>query len=116
MVGNNPHMIQKPKRHGVILHASSNPTWLTSPKRFRILPWDFLGTISGFGTGDTIDATNFAETATSYSFLENSMGTGGTLTLHDASLTANILMTGDYSNKSFSLAPDSGTGTLVKFV
>ena len=46
------------------------------------------------------------------------MGTGGTLTLTDASLslTANIQMTGDYSNKSFTLAPDSGTGTLVKFV
>ena len=46
------------------------------------------------------------------------MGTGGTLTLTDtsSSLTANILMTGDYSNKSFTLAPDSGTGTLVKFV
>jgi hypothetical protein len=44
------------------------------------------------------------------------MGTGGTLTLHDASLTANILMTGHYTNSDFTLAPDSGTGTLVKFV
>ena len=46
------------------------------------------------------------------------MVTGGTLTLTDtaANLTANILMTGDYSNSSFSLAHDSGTGTLVKFV
>ena len=76
----------------------------------------FAATIKGFGTADTIDATNFVETATSHSFLENSMGTGGTLSLHDASLTANILMTGDYSNSSFTLAPDSGTGTLVKFV
>ena len=43
--------------------------------------------------------------------------TGGTLTLTDASrLTANILMTGDYSKLSFTLAPDRGTGTLVKFV
>ena len=80
------------------------------------LAQDFAATISGFGTGDTIDATNFVETATSYNFVENSMGTGGTLTLHDASLTANILMTGDYSNSSFTLAHDSGTGTLVKFV
>ena len=46
------------------------------------------------------------------------MGTGGTLTLTDTSpsLTANILMTGDYSKSDFTLAPDSGTGTLVKFV
>ena len=78
----------------------------------------FAATISGFGTGDTIDATNFLETATSYNFVENIAGTGGTLTLTDASpsLTANIQMTGVYSNKSFTLAPDSGTGTLVKFV
>jgi len=77
----------------------------------------FAATISGFGTGDTIDATNFVETATSYNFVENSAMTGGTLTLTDTSLslTANILMTGDYSNSSFSLAHDSGTGTLVKF-
>ncbi len=79
---------------------------------------NFAGTIYAFGTNDTIDATNFVETATSYNFVENFMGTGGTLTLTDttSSLTANILMTGDYSNSSFTLAPDSGTGTLVKFV
>ena len=79
----------------------------------------FAATISGFGTGDTIDAMNFlAPPATTYNFVENSAGTGGTLTLTDTSLrlTANILMTGVYSNSSFSLAPDSGTGTLVKFV
>jgi hypothetical protein len=77
----------------------------------------FAATISGFGTGDTIDATNFhAPPATTYNFVENIAGTGGTLTLQDGSLTANIQMTGDYSKSSFSLAPDSGTGTLVKFV
>ncbi len=76
---------------------------------------NFAATISGFGTGDTIDATNFVETKTTYDFVENLMGTGGTLSLHDGSLTANIQMTGDYSNSSFTLAPDSGTGTLVKF-
>ena len=75
----------------------------------------FAATISGFGTGDTIDATNFLLSGTSYNFVENIAGTGGTLTLTDGGLTANILMTGDYSNKSFTLAPDSGTGTLVKF-
>jgi hypothetical protein len=79
----------------------------------------FAATISGFGTGDTIDATNFhAPPATTYSFLENSAMTGGTLTLTDTSLslTANIHLTGHYSNSSFTLAHDSGTGTLVKFV
>jgi fibronectin-binding autotransporter adhesin len=76
----------------------------------------FAATISGFGSGDTIDATNFLKTGTTYNFVENMAGTGGTLTLRDASLTANILMTGVYTKSDFTLAPDSGTGTLVKFV
>ena len=53
---------------------------------------------------------------TTFNFVENSKGTGGTLTLHDGSLTANILMHGHYTNSDFTLAPDHGTGTLVKFV
>jgi fibronectin-binding autotransporter adhesin len=79
---------------------------------------NFAATIKGFGTGDTIDATNFLKTATTYNFVENLMGTGGTLTLTDTSHspTANIPMTGDYSKSSFTLASDSGTGTLVRFV
>jgi hypothetical protein len=78
---------------------------------------NFAATISGFGTGDTIDATNFlAPPSTTYNFVENIAGTGGTLTLHDASLIANILMTGLYTKSDFTLAPDHGTGTLVKFV
>jgi hypothetical protein len=48
------------------------------------LAQSFLATISGFGTGDTIDATNFhAPPATTFNFLENSAMTGGTLTLTD---------------------------------
>jgi hypothetical protein len=77
---------------------------------------NFAATISGFGTNDTIDAANFLLSGTTVNFVENSGGTGGTLTLHDGSLTANILMTGVYTKSDFTLAPDSGTGTLVKFV
>jgi hypothetical protein len=76
----------------------------------------FAATISGFGTGDTIDAANFLKTGTTFNFVENSGGAGGTLILHDAGLTANILMTGVYTKSDFTLAADSGTGTLVKFV
>jgi hypothetical protein len=76
----------------------------------------FAATIRGFGTGDTIDAANFhAPPATTFNFVENSGSTGGTLTLHDGSLTANIHLTGHYTNSDFTLAPDHGTGTLVKF-
>jgi hypothetical protein len=77
---------------------------------------NFAGTIYGFGTGDTIDAANFLLSGTTFNFVENSGGTGGTLTLQDGSLTANILMKGLYSNLDFTLTPDGGTGTLVKFV
>jgi hypothetical protein len=79
---------------------------------------NFAATISGFGTGDTIDAANFLLSGTTFKFVENSSGTGGTLTLTDKGLglTANIHLTGHYSNSDFTVAPDSGTGTLVKFV
>jgi hypothetical protein len=53
---------------------------------------------------------------TSFNFLENSQGTGGTLTLTDGPLAANISMTGSYTNNDFEKAMDSGTGTLIKFV
>jgi hypothetical protein len=75
----------------------------------------FAGRIRGFGTGDTIDAANFLLSETTFNFVENSRGTGGTLTLNDGSLTANIHLTGGYTKSDFTLAPDSGTGTLVKF-
>jgi hypothetical protein len=61
---------------------------------------DFSGTISNFGAGDAIDAQNFKNGSTSYNFVENSQGTGGTLTLTYGSLVANILMTGSYTNTS----------------
>ena len=76
----------------------------------------FAATISGVGKGDTIDAANFLLSGTKFHFVENSAGTGGTLTLHDESRTAHILMTGHYSHSDFTLAPDHGAGTLVKFV
>jgi hypothetical protein len=76
----------------------------------------FAATISGFDTGDTIDARNFLLSGTTHNFVENSGGTGGTLPLTDGSLTANILLAGVYTKSDFTLAPDSGTGTLVKFV
>ena len=78
----------------------------------------FAATISGFGTGETIDAANFLLSGTTFNFTPNSRDTGGTLSLHDSTsgLTANIHLTGRYSNADFTLAPDHGTGTLVKFV
>jgi hypothetical protein len=79
---------------------------------------EFAATIAGFGTNDTIDAANFLFSGTTFNFAENSGGTGGTLSLHDSTsgLTASIHLTGTYPSSDFALAPDHGTGTLVKFV
>lgn len=75
---------------------------------------EFGGTLTGFGAGDAIDAENFKYGSTSIVF--NPSGNGGTLVLTYGSLTANILMTGSYSTGDFQPNPDSGTGTLIKFV
>jgi hypothetical protein len=77
---------------------------------------EFSGTLTGFGTGDAIDAQNFKDGSTSIVFNPNSQNTGGTLVLTYGSLTANILMTGSYTTGDFQPDPDSGTGTLIKFV
>jgi hypothetical protein len=67
----------------------------------------FAATIKGFGTGDTITAANFLLSGTTKNFVENTAGTGGTLTLHDGGLTAHILMIGVYSN--FRISPSLPT-------
>ena len=77
---------------------------------------EFGGTLTGFGTGDAIDAQNFKHGSTSIVFNPNAQETGGTLTLTYGSLTANILMSGSYTTGDFQPNPDSGTGTLIKFV
>jgi hypothetical protein len=77
---------------------------------------EFSATLTGFGTGDAIDAQNFKDGSTSIVFNPNSQNTGGTLVLTYGSLTANILMTGSYATGDFQPDPDSGTGTLIKFV
>jgi hypothetical protein len=67
----------------------------------------FAATIKGFGTDDTIDAANFLFSGTpTFNFAENSGGTGGTLTLQDGSLTANILMSGNIRTQ---ISPSPGT-------
>ncbi len=76
----------------------------------------FSGTLEEFGTGDAIDAQAFAYASTSFNFVENLGGTGGTLTVTGGSLVDNIFLAGSYSNNDFQKAMDSGTGPLIKFV
>ena len=113
MIPSPPYLVQQRASDAAFMLREEYPDRLTLEQG-----QSFAATIRGFGTGDTIDATSFVETGTTYNFIENSAGTGGTLTLTDTSqdLTANIHLTGHYSNSSFTLAPDSGIGTLVKFV
>jgi hypothetical protein len=76
----------------------------------------FAATISGFGTADTIDAISLLKGSATYNFVENAGNTGGTLSLSDGTHSAQLLLSGSYTNASFQLAADSGTGTLIKFV
>jgi autotransporter-associated beta strand protein len=85
---------------------------------------DFTGTITGFaGDGtvansDLIDVmdVNFADVATSKTtYMENAAGTGGTLTLHDASGQAldSINFDGNYQLANFTIESDGDGGTLI---
>jgi hypothetical protein len=87
----------------------------------------FTGTIAGFfndGTNsDTLDLQDINFASVSWTFKENSAGSGGTLSITDGSHKANIALIGHYlaangtassgSSTLFQTAIDSGTGTLV---
>ncbi|HET7885165.1 MAG TPA: hypothetical protein VFL62_02955, partial [Bradyrhizobium sp.] len=85
---------------------------------------DFTGSITGFaGDGtivnsDLIDVAdvNFANVATDKTtYTENSAGTGGTLTLHDANgqVLDSINFTGNYQLANFTIEDDGTGGTLI---
>jgi hypothetical protein len=81
---------------------------------------DFTGKISGFaGDGtransDTIDLKDIAfSSLTNETYVENSDGTGGTLTLSDGTGTANINFSGNYVLQNFSFSNDGSGGTLI---
>ncbi len=78
----------------------------------------FTAQVIGFtGTGvlstsDVIDIKDVANASATDSF--NGTASSGTLTVSDATHdTANILLTGNYTNSTFTLSPDPGVGTNV---
>jgi hypothetical protein len=78
-------------------------------------PLSFLGTIGGFGTGDTIDLLNTIATAVSYQ--GNASCSGGVLTVMNGVTTAAKLhLAGCYATFDFSLASDGHGGTSIGFV
>ncbi len=66
-------------------------------------------TIAGFTKNDTIDLTDFAATAASYT-----AGTG--LVLRNASATTTIDLTGSLSHAAFSVHSDGAGGTVIEDV
>ncbi len=81
---------------------------------------DFTGVITGFaGDGtpsnsDSIDLKDIAFSGlTNETYTENSTGTGGTLTLSDGTLTANINFAGNYVLQNFTFSNDGSGGTLI---
>jgi hypothetical protein len=74
----------------------------------------FTGTIAGFFTdgtnSDTLDLQDIDVATVSWTFKENSGGTGGTLSITDG---AHKGTASSGSSSLFQTANDSGTGTLV---
>ena len=76
----------------------------------------FNGTISGFDGSDVIDLANVDLGGASINYHENADGTGGTLTISDGSLVAELVLLGDYSADNFNLVADPVKGTLISYV
>jgi hypothetical protein len=54
--------------------------------------------------------------AASISYHENTAGTGGTLTISDGALTAELSLLGHYSADNFSIVTDQAKGISVTYV
>ncbi len=77
-------------------------------------PSTFTGTVSGFQGQDIIDLPGIAFGAnTTLGYLPNSNQTGGTLTLTNATHSANIALLGNYMASSFAIVSDTSGGTMV---
>ena len=70
----------------------------------------YIGTVSGFGTGDTIDVTDLAYASNETATWDQ---TNGILTITSGPQTASIDLAGTYSQNSFALTADSSGGTDV---
>ncbi len=79
----------------------------------------FAGTIAGGHASDSIDLTNLLwQSGGTLNYTANGGGTGGTLAVTSNGQTVNLLLSGSYTNSSFSIGADSihtGAGTLITF-
>ena len=77
---------------------------------------EFSGSIAGFDGDDKLDLLDIAFGAdSSFSYVANAEGTGGTLTVTDGTHTANIALLGQYGVEGFEIGGDDGVGTLIKY-
>ena len=76
----------------------------------------YIGTVSSFAAGDTIDVTDLAyatnETVT-WTQQTTGVNASGTLTMDGGSQIASVTLAGVYTQTNFALAQDNGTGTDV---
>ena len=99
--------IDTPDKGSVTFKGKSGTLWLEQPSTFT-------GEISRFGTDDAIDLTGVAfREHTTLGYLQNSNGTGGTLTVTNGAHSVSIALMGHYMASSFASGSDSHGGTLV---
>ena len=100
-------VINTPDSGAVTFTGTMGALWLEQPTTFT-------GNVSGFGAQDVIDLPGIAFGAdTTLGYLANSKGTGGTLSVTDGSLGANIALLGNYMASSFVMESDNHGGTMV---
>jgi hypothetical protein len=77
----------------------------------------FTGSISGFGTGDSLDLVDVGfGNNTTLAFSENSDGSGGKLYVGDGVQTVGLTLLGQYAAAGFQVGSDSTGGALVTYV
>jgi hypothetical protein len=77
---------------------------------------NFSGTVAGLAAGDAIDLGDIAFGAgATLGYAANAAGNGGTLTVSDGTITANLALIGQYAAAEFATAADAGGGTVVTY-
>ena len=76
----------------------------------------FAGTVAGFDANDALDLADISfGTNTTITYVEDSQGTGGTLTVGDGANVATIALLGQFEAAGFQGASNADTGTLVTY-
>jgi hypothetical protein len=75
----------------------------------------FTGIVSGMAEGNHLDLLDFNFANATLKYDPNAAGTGGTLTVTDATHTANIALLGQYDPTAFQTEADKGVGTLISY-